>query len=69
MISASVAFGLEWLLYDLVVGRIEAMDTLAMFQFVPFTDLLLPMIGIFAAAGLLVGVLGSWTSIQKFMNV
>lgn len=69
MISAGVAFGLEWLLYDLLVGRIEAMDTLAMFQFVPFVELLLPMVGIFGAAGLFVGIVGSWTSIQKFMNV
>lgn len=69
MVGAGVAFGLEWLLYDLLVTRIEAMDTLQMFQFVPFQQLLLPMICTFGAAGLFVGILGSWTSIRKFMNV
>ena len=69
MISAGIAFGLEWLLYDFLVSRIEAMDTLRMFNFVPFKDLLLPMIATFGGAGLLVGVLGSGTSIRKFMDV
>ena len=45
------------------------MDTLKMFVFVPFDELLIPMIVTFAAAGLFVGVVGSWTSIRKFMDV
>ena len=69
MVGAGLAFGLEWLLYDLLVKRIEVMDTLQLFQFVPFQQLLLPMICTFGAAGLFVGILGSWTSIRKFMNV
>ena len=69
MVGAGAAFGLEWLLYDLLVKRIEAMDTLQLFQFVPFQQLLLPMICTFGAAGLFVGIVGSWTSIRKFMNV
>ena len=69
MIGAALAFGLEWLMYDTLVNRINAVDTLQLFQFVPFQQLLLPMIGTFAAAGLFVGVVGSWTSIRKFMNV
>ena len=32
-------------------------------------SLLLPMVATFGASGLLVGVVGSWTSIRKFMNV
>ena len=69
MIGAALAFGLEWLMYDYIVGRIDAIDTLRLFNFVPFTQLLGPMIATFAAAGLFVGVVGSWTSIRKFMNV
>ena len=69
MLGAGVAFGLEWLLYDLLVKRIAVMDTLQLFQFVPFQQLLIPMICTFGAAGLFVGVVGSWTSIRKFMNV
>jgi len=69
IVGAALAFGLEWLLYDALVGRINSIDTLQLFNFVPFQQLLLPMIVTFAAAGLFVGVVGSWTSIRKFMNV
>ena len=69
MLGAGIAFGAEWLLYDLLVNKIEAMDTLQMFNFVPFQQLLMPMILTFGATGLFVGVVGSWFSIRKFMNV
>ena len=69
MVGAASAFGLEWLLYDFLVSKIDAMDTLQMFNFVPFQQLLMPMIYTFGATGLIVGILGSWTSIRKFMNV
>ena len=69
MLGAALAFGLEWVLYDAFVVRIEAVDTLRLFSFVPFTRLLTPMILTFGAAGLFVGIVGSWTSIRKFMDV
>jgi cell division transport system permease protein len=68
MVGAGVAFGLEWVLYDFLVEKIAELDTLKMFQLVPFQELLIPMLLTFGAAGLFVGVLGSWTSIRKFMN-
>ncbi len=69
MLGAAIAFGLEWLMYDALVSRVAAVDSLHLFSFVPFTELLGSMIATFAAAGLFVGVIGSWTSIRKFMNV
>ncbi len=69
MLGAALAFGLEWLMYDMLLMRLQAVDTLKLFSFVPFADLLWPMIATFAAAGLFVGILGSWTSIRKFMDV
>ena len=69
MIGAAAAFGLEWLMYDALIARVNQVDTLNLFSFVPFTELLLPMIATFGACGLFVGVLGSWTSIRKFMDV
>ena len=69
MIGAAAAFGLEWLLYDWLLLRLEEVDTLKLFSFVPFEQLLIPMVATFAAAGLFVGVVGSWTSIRKFMDV
>ena len=64
-----LAFGLEWLRYDSMVAKLAEVDTLKLFSFVPFTELLWPMIATFAAAGLFVGIVGSWTSIRKFMDV
>ena len=70
MLGAGIAFGLEWLLYDYLVDRIAAIDIATqLFSFVPFEELLGPMILTFAAAGLFVGVVGSWTSIRKFLDV
>ncbi len=69
MLGAGLAFGLEWVLYDALIARVAAVDSLQLFQFVPFTDLLWPMIGTFGFAGLFVGIVGSWTSIRKFMDV
>ncbi len=69
MIGAAVAFGLEWALYDALVARLEVVDTMKLLSFVPFTELLWPMVATFCAAGLFVGVVGSWTSIRKFMDV
>lgn len=69
MLGAALAFGLEWLMYDALVMRIGAVDSLKLFSFVPFTELLWPMVAVFAFAGLFVGVVGSWTSIRKFMDV
>ena len=69
MIGAALAFGVEWVMYDALVRKIASVDTLQLFDFVPFQQLLLPMMAVFASAGLFVGVVGSWTSIRKFMDV
>ncbi len=69
MMGAAIAFALEWVMYDALVLKIEEVDTLRLFQFVPFDELLVPMVATFVAAGLFVGIVGSWTSIRKFMDV
>ena len=69
MLGAALAFGLEWLMYDALVARLAIVDTLKLFSFVPFTRLLWPMVATFSAAGMFVGVVGSWNSIRKFMDV
>lgn len=69
MMGAALAFGLEWVMYDALVGKVAEIDSLRLFRFVAFQELLIPMIVTFLAAGLFVGVVGSWTSIRKFMDV
>ena len=69
MLGATIAFFLLWMMYNILVNRLAEADTLNLFNFVPFKELLLPMVATFASAGLFVGVVGSWTSIRKFMDV
>ena len=67
--GAALAFGLQWGLYDALITQIAEVDALGLFTFVPFEQLLEPMLTVFGGAGLFVGVLGSWTAIRKFLNV
>ena len=69
MLGAGAAFGLEWLLYDAMAGKINAYETLSFLSFVPFSQLLPLMIPVFVGAGMFVGIVGSWNSIRKYMNV
>ncbi len=69
MMGAILAFGLEWLGYDAMIRKIAAVDALQLFKLVSFQELLIPMVIVFAAAGMFVGIVGSWTSIRKFMDV
>ncbi len=69
MLGATIAFFLDWAMYNVLITRLAEVDTLKLFSFVPFTQLLQPMVITFAAAGLFVGIVGSWTSIRKFMDV
>ena len=69
MIGAVLAFGLEWVGYDYLIQRIGAVDSLQLFSFVSFQELLIPMVVIFGGAGVFVGLVGSGTAIRKFMDV
>ena len=69
MVGALLAFGLEWAGYDAMLQKINEVDSLQLFSFVAFQELLMPMVAVFGAAGLFVGIVGSWTSIRKFLDV
>ena len=69
MMGAVLAFGLEWVGYDALTQRVGSVDSLQLFTFVPFQELLIPMAIVFGGAGMFVGIVGSWTSIRKFMDV
>ena len=69
ILGAGLAFLAEWFLYDGLVKKIAQVDALGLFNFVPFQQLLVPMIVVFSAAGLFVGIFGSISAIRKFMDV
>ena len=69
LLSALVAFGLQWLLYATVAKSIEASDVLRIFSVVEFSAIWKPVALVFGGVGMLVGVGGSLTAIRKFLQV
>lgn len=69
ILGAALAFFAEWGLYDMLLNWIGQMESFNLLELVPFDTLLWPMVATFGAAGIFVGLFGSFTSIRKFLNV
>ncbi|MGM9554514.1 MAG: permease-like cell division protein FtsX [Faecousia sp.] len=68
LFGAVISFFVEWGLYEAIRNAIISTD-LQFITFVPFTEVLLPMIAACAAAGFGIGILGSLLSIRRFLKV
>lgn len=69
LISAVVAFLLQWLLYASVAKSLTMSDTMQLLKIVPFETIWQPVMIVFGAAGILIGIGGSLTAIRKFLRV
>ena len=69
LISAGVAFGLQWLLYEAIAEGIANSDTLQLISVSPFSGIWVPVLGSFVVVGIVVGVGGSLMAIRKFLRV
>ncbi len=69
IIGAALAFFAQWGLYNVLENWIGQMESFNLITLVPFETLLWPMVATFGAAGLFVGLFGSFTSIRKFLDV
>ena len=69
MLGAVIAFFLEWGLYDFLQAKIAVVDTLQLFQIVPFAEVIELVAIAYALTGFAVGVVGSLLSIRKFLKV
>ena len=65
--SSGAAFALQWWLYNQVAGRLTLGEDLL--TVLPFAEVSGNMLGLFLAAGFLVGVGGSGVAIRKFLKV
>lgn len=65
VVSAAVSIGLLYLLSD---GVINSVSNILNFPYTRFTEVMWPIIGAFAAAGILVGSLGSMVSIRRYLT-
>ena len=68
-LSATLSFFLQWGLYEAVAQGVDTSDTLQLIKIVPFRQLWPAVAGIFAGAGILIGVGGSLSAIRKFLQV
>ena len=69
MVGAGGAYVLVRYLYNFMVEGLAASDTLQMLAFVPFRQLRGAIIALCALAGLFVGIVGSWSSIRRYLKV
>ena len=68
LLSAVIAFGLQWLLYAAGAKGVANSDTLKLIHVVDFTTFWKPVAAVFAGAGILIGVGGSLSAIRKFLQ-
>ncbi len=69
LFGAIIAFALQWLLYSAVANGITSSDTMQLLEVVPFNGIWQPVAGIFAGAGVVIGVGGSLMAIRRFLKV
>ena len=69
LLSAIIAFLLQWGLYEAVAQGVASNDTLQLIRVGPFSQLWAAVAGTFAGAGILIGVGGSLSAIRKFLQV
>lgn len=69
VLSAAIAFFLQWGLYAAVARGVGNNDTLQLIHIIAFRQLWPAVAGIFAGAGIVIGVGGSLSAIRKFLQV
>ena len=69
LLSAVIAFFLQWGLYGLITRGISTNDLFSIIQIVPFGSLWYAVALIFAGAGIVIGVGGSLSAIRQFLKV
>lgn len=68
-LGASIAFLMEWGLYEAVARGVSSNDALQLIEVIPFKELWVPVAASFAGAGVFIGVGGSLSAIRKYLQV
>jgi len=66
VLAAAICFALQWYIYNYLIASLFA--GIGFIELVPFSQLYIDIILIFAGIGIVVGVFGSMTSIRKYLN-
>lgn len=68
-LGASIAFLMQWGLYEAVAKGVDSSDVLQLIDVIPFRELWAPVAASFAGSGILIGVGGSLSAIRKYLQV
>lgn len=68
-LGSSIAFFMQWGLYEAVAKGVNTSDVLQLIDIIPFQELWVPVAVSFAGAGILIGVGGSLSAIRKYLQV
>lgn len=68
-LGASIAFLMQWGLYEAVAKGVDTSDVLQLIDIIPFRELWVPVAVAFAGAGVLIGVGGSLSAIRRYLQV
>ena len=68
-LGASIAFLMQWGLYEAVARGVSNSDALQLIEVIPFRALWASVAGSFAAAGIFIGVGGSLSAIRRYLQV
>ena len=69
IVGGGLAFLIEWGLYNLVTGKIVTGVAGTLISVVPFSEVMLPLLGAYLAVGVLVGVVGGSSAIRNYLKV
>ena len=69
VVGGGLAYLIEWGLYNLVTGKIVTGVAGTLISVVPFSEVMLPLLGAYLAVGVLVGVVGGSSAIRNYLKV
>ena len=69
ILGGSLAFVAEWGIYELVTGRLVSSFAGSFVNFVPFSDVMLPLFVFYMGTSVLVGVFGGVNAIKNYLKV
>ena len=69
IVGGGLAYLIEWGLYNLVTGKIVTGVAGTLISVVPFSEVMLPLLGAYVAVGVLVGVVGGSSAIRNYLKV
>ena len=69
IVGGGLAYLIEWGLYNLVTGKIVTGVAGTLISVVPFSEVMLPLLGAYLAVGVLVGVVGGSSAIRNYLKV